>query len=128
MTRWPAFTRLAAIGAPMLPSPMKPITAISQHLAVRSDHTRSAVWPQAAPSVASGPRQVSGGTSMPGEYPLPSSDPASLGLAVKPLDHLDRLIKQHIEEGRYPGAQIALARHGQLALFRTYGNAKIEPN
>ena len=64
---------------------------------------------------------------MPGEYPLPSSDPASLGFAAKPLDHLDRLIKQHIEEGRYPGAQIALARHGQLALFRTYGNAKTEP-
>ena len=65
---------------------------------------------------------------MPGEYPLPSSDPAGLGLAAKPLDHLDRLIKQHIEEGRYPGAQIALARHGQLALFRTYGNAKVEPS
>jgi CubicO group peptidase (beta-lactamase class C family) len=65
---------------------------------------------------------------MPGDYPLPSSDPTSLGFAAKPLDHLDRLIKQHIEEGRYPGAQIALARHGQLALFRTYGNAKIEPN
>jgi CubicO group peptidase (beta-lactamase class C family) len=64
---------------------------------------------------------------MPGDYPLPSSDPASLGFAAKPLDHLDRLIKQHIEEGRYPGAQIALARHGQLALFRTYGNAKSEP-
>ena len=63
---------------------------------------------------------------MPGDYPLPSSDPASLGFAAKPLDHLDRLIKQHIEEGRYPGAQIALARHGQLALFRTYGDAKTE--
>ena len=61
------------------------------------------------------------------DYPLPSSDPASLGFAAKPLDHLDRLIKQHIEEGRYPGAQIALARHGQLALFRTYGDAKREP-
>jgi CubicO group peptidase (beta-lactamase class C family) len=64
---------------------------------------------------------------MPGDYPLPSSEPASLGFAARPLDHLDRLIKQHIEEGRYPGAQIALARHGQLALFRTYGNAKTEP-
>jgi CubicO group peptidase (beta-lactamase class C family) len=64
---------------------------------------------------------------MPSDYPLPSSDPASLGFAAKPLDHLDRLIKQHIEEGRYPGAQIALARHGQLALFRTYGDAKVEP-
>ena len=63
---------------------------------------------------------------MPTEYPLPSSEPASLGFAAKPLDHLDRLIKPHIDEGRYPGAQIALARHGKLALFRTYGDAQTE--
>src|ERR1700744_4175721 len=64
---------------------------------------------------------------MPSDYPLPSSDLARLGFAVRPIEHLDLLIQQHIEEGRYPGAQIALARHGQLALFRTYGNAKVEP-
>ena len=63
---------------------------------------------------------------MPDAYPLPSADPASLGFAATPLQHLDRLIRQHIEEGRYPGAQIALARHGKLALFRTYGDAKTE--
>src|ERR1700758_126265 len=61
---------------------------------------------------------------MPEDYPLPSADPASLGFAETPLQHLDRLIRQHIEEGRYPGAQIALARHGKLALFRSYGDAK----
>src|SRR5690242_2950039 len=59
-------------------------------------------------------------------YPLPESDPQSLGFAPKPLEHLDRLIRSHIEEGRYPGAQIALARNGKLALFRTYGDAKTE--
>src|SRR6201997_729240 len=64
---------------------------------------------------------------MPDKYPLPSGDPASLGFAAKPLQHLDRLIRQHLEEGRYPGAQIALTRHGKLALFRSYGNAKTEP-
>ncbi|MBV8090075.1 MAG: hypothetical protein JO139_10970, partial [Alphaproteobacteria bacterium] len=64
---------------------------------------------------------------MPDAYPLPSADPASLGFADTPLQHLDRLIRQHIEDGRYPGAQIALARHGKLALFRTYGSAKTEP-
>ena len=64
---------------------------------------------------------------MPVEYPLPSADPASLGFAATTLQHLDRLIRQHIEEGRYPGAQIALARHGKLALFRSYGNGKTEP-
>src|SRR5215472_17304004 len=63
---------------------------------------------------------------MPETYPLPSADPASLGYAATPLQYLDRQIRQHIEEGRYPGAQIALARHGKLALFRTYGDAKTE--
>ena len=59
-------------------------------------------------------------------YPLPPSDLASLGFSAKPLEHLDSLIRGHIAEGRYPGAQIALARHGKLALFRTYGRAKTE--
>ena len=59
--------------------------------------------------------------------PLQVADPASLGLAPRPLEHLDRLIKQHIEEGRYPCAQIAIARHGKLALFRGYGRASTEP-
>src|ERR1700684_3371846 len=61
-------------------------------------------------------------------YPLSSGELASVGLAAKPLDHLDRLIKSHLDEGRYPGAQIALARHGKLALFRTYGDAKTDPS
>ena len=57
-------------------------------------------------------------------YPLQSSDPEALGFALKPLEHLDRLIREHLEERRYPGAQIALARNGKLALYRTYGDAK----
>ena len=61
---------------------------------------------------------------MPSEFPLPPSTPAALNFAEKPLADLDRLIRRHIDEGRYPGAQIALARHGQLALFRTYGTAR----
>ena len=63
---------------------------------------------------------------MSAQYPLASGDLASLGFAARPLDHLDRLIRSHIEEGRYAGAQIALARHGKLALFRTYGDARTE--
>ena len=63
---------------------------------------------------------------MPDSHPLPSSNPEALGFALKPLEHLDRLIREHIEQGRYPGAQIALARNGQLALFRTYGDARTE--
>ena len=64
---------------------------------------------------------------MPDSYPLPSADPASLGFAAAPLAQLDRLIRRHVEESRYPGAQIALARNGRLALFRSYGDARTEP-
>ena len=63
---------------------------------------------------------------MSADYPLPNGELASLGFAPKPLEHLDRLIRSHIDDGRYAGAQIALARHGKLALFRTYGDAKTE--
>ena len=65
---------------------------------------------------------------MPSDYPLPASDPASLGLAPGPIEAMDRLIRRHIEEGRYPGAQIAFARHGKLALFRSYGQARTKPS
>ncbi len=59
-------------------------------------------------------------------YPLAESNLAALGFAAKPLDHLDGMIQSHIAEGRYPGAQIALARNGKLGLLRTYGNARTE--
>jgi CubicO group peptidase (beta-lactamase class C family) len=61
------------------------------------------------------------------ESPLPPSSPAELNFLAKPLHDLDRLIRRHVEEGRYPGCQIALARHGKLALFQTYGDARLRP-
>ena len=61
---------------------------------------------------------------MPAAFPLPESDPASLGFAPRPLAALEALIGQHIEDKRYPGAQIALARHGKLALFASFGHAR----
>ncbi len=64
---------------------------------------------------------------MASDFPLPVSDPGMLGFARKPLEHLDRLIRQHIAEARYPGCQIALARNGKLALYRTYGDARLAP-
>jgi CubicO group peptidase (beta-lactamase class C family) len=64
---------------------------------------------------------------VPSEFPLPLSTPESLNFRSRPLADLDRLIRRHIDEGRYPGCQIALARHGELALMRTYGDARITP-
>jgi CubicO group peptidase (beta-lactamase class C family) len=61
-------------------------------------------------------------------FPLASSGPSALGFAQAPLDQLSRLIDGHIKAGRYPGAQIALARHGKLALVKTFGDAALEPS
>lgn len=55
-------------------------------------------------------------------YPLVAGNVADLGFAPSQIDRLDALIKSHLSEGRYPGAQIALARHGKLALARSYGH------
>jgi CubicO group peptidase (beta-lactamase class C family) len=60
-------------------------------------------------------------------FPLELSSPAELHLDAPALARLDELINRHIAEGRYPGAQIALARHGKLALVKTYGDAQLDP-
>jgi CubicO group peptidase (beta-lactamase class C family) len=60
-------------------------------------------------------------------FPLSIATPASLGLDVPALDRLTELITRHLAEGRYPGAQIAVARDGKLALFRTFGDARLDP-
>jgi CubicO group peptidase (beta-lactamase class C family) len=60
-------------------------------------------------------------------FPLPQSDLESLGFRKNQIDRLVGLIEKHIAEGRYPGCQIALARHGKLALCRSFGNAVTEP-
>jgi len=60
-------------------------------------------------------------------FPLSAGTPSSLGLDPRALERLQELITRHLAEGRYPGAQIALARDGKLALFRTFGDARIDP-
>jgi CubicO group peptidase (beta-lactamase class C family) len=60
-------------------------------------------------------------------FPLELSSPANLNLDATALTRLDELINRHIAEDRYPGAQIAIARHGKLALVKTYGDARLEP-
>ena len=60
-------------------------------------------------------------------FPLESSTPTAVGLAPEPLARLEEIVTRHIAEGRYPGAQVAVARNGKLALFRSYGDASIDP-
>ena len=56
---------------------------------------------------------------------LPTSEPQPLGLDPARLAQLEALIESHIKENRYPGAQVAMARNGKLAIFKTFGDAKI---
>jgi len=60
-------------------------------------------------------------------FPLEISTAADLKLDAGALTRLDELINRHIAEGRYPGAQVAIARHGRLALLKTYGDARLDP-
>jgi CubicO group peptidase (beta-lactamase class C family) len=61
-------------------------------------------------------------------FPLLPATPAELGFYEPALERLRKLIRSHIEAGRYPGAQIALARQGRLALFETFGRASVAPD
>jgi CubicO group peptidase (beta-lactamase class C family) len=69
------------------------------------------------------PAPTNTGTS----FPLPQADLDSLGFRSGQIDRLIALIERHIAEGHYPGCQIALARHGKLALYRSFGSAVTEP-
>ena len=60
-------------------------------------------------------------------FPLAASTPGELGLDPSALERLLELVTGHVAEGRYPGAQLALARHGKLALVRAFGDARLDP-
>ena len=59
--------------------------------------------------------------------PLQSADPAALGLDPRRLDLLCATIERRVAAGIYPGAQVAVARHGKLALCRSFGAARMNP-
>jgi CubicO group peptidase (beta-lactamase class C family) len=58
---------------------------------------------------------------------LERADPASHGVDPERIDRLYQLIEQHIAEGRYPGAQVAMARRGKLLAFGTFGQDRMAP-
>ena len=58
-------------------------------------------------------------------HPLPSASPESLGLDPDRLELLSRTVQAGVSAGEYPGATIAIARHGKLALSQTFGQARI---
>ncbi|WP_206932202.1 serine hydrolase domain-containing protein [Roseococcus thiosulfatophilus] len=57
-------------------------------------------------------------------FPLPEASPAELGLDPGRLEALCARIEADIAAGHHPGAQLAIARHGRLALHRSFGEAR----
>ena len=64
---------------------------------------------------------------MPQSFPLEASTPSALSLNPRALERLSELVTRHVAEGRYVGAQFAVARRGRLALVETVGDARREP-
>lgn len=56
-----------------------------------------------------------------------SASPESLGLDPVKLARACEVVASHIAGGFHPGAQMAVARHGKLALCRGFGNAVADP-
>lgn len=50
------------------------------------------------------------------------------GFSHRPLLRLESLVRQHIDEGRHPGAQLALARNGELLWTAHWGLARTNPH
>ena len=61
-------------------------------------------------------------------FVMPTAEPASLHIDPEPIDRMRQMIRKHIDDGRYPGAQIALARDGKLALYESFGRAGLAPS
>jgi len=60
-----------------------------------------------------------GGPALP--VSLPTTGPESVGLSTERLRRLTISLKAEVDEGRLPGAVVAVARKGQLAYFEAVG-------
>lgn len=55
--------------------------------------------------------------------PYQATDPQELGIDPGKLDELLTRARREVDEGLLPACQIAIARHGRLAAFETFGDA-----
>ena len=55
-----------------------------------------------------------------------AESPESVGLAAEPLAAVSARVRQEVDAGLLPSAQIAVARHGKIVLFETFGDATNE--
>jgi len=53
---------------------------------------------------------------------LVDARPEEVGMSSRGLQNVSRLVQRYIDDGRYAGAIIEIARHDQVVYFETYGN------
>jgi len=56
------------------------------------------------------------------------ASPEALGLDPAKLERACDIVASHIAGDFHPGAQLAVARHGKLALYRAFGSATVNPS
>ena len=52
---------------------------------------------------------------------LPTAKPEEVGLSSARLDHLAQVLRADVDQGRMPGAVIAITRKGKLAYYESFG-------
>jgi len=62
-------------------------------------------------------------SSWAGPAPLPTAMPESVGLSSTRLQRLAEAIRRDVDQGRMPGAVVAIARHGKLVYHEAFGFA-----
>ena len=53
--------------------------------------------------------------------PMPETTPERVGLSSQKLQRIDSVFEEGIADERIPGAVVAIARHGKLAYFKSFG-------
>ena len=58
---------------------------------------------------------------------LPRADPANVGLDADKLGQIDQIVAEGLEARKMPGCVVLIARRGQVAFLKAYGNKKAPP-
>ena len=58
--------------------------------------------------------------------PLPLANPESVGISQEGVQRIDAFFESEIAKNRMPGAVLAVARYGKLAIYRSYGSLNKE--
>jgi CubicO group peptidase (beta-lactamase class C family) len=56
------------------------------------------------------------------------ADPESVGMSASRLARIDQHFRRYVDDGRLPGWQIAIARHGRVVHHSLYGNRDVAAN